>query len=80
MENNKEITMDALAGMVQKGFEGTDRQLDAIGGDVKELKDHMVQVKGQLDRIEKLLIEEHRRRIEKLENDVITLKDALNIK
>lgn len=72
--------MDGLARMVQKGFEGADKQLQTIGGDVKDLKEDMTQVKGCLDRIEKLLIEEHRRRIEKLENDVSTLKDALNIK
>lgn len=73
MESNKEITMDGLARMVQKGFDGVDVRLDKVDTDLTDIK-------GRLSRIEKLLIEEHRRRIEKLENDVSTLKEALNIK
>ncbi len=66
------VTIEKLARMVQKGFEDT-------------AKAHVVEaefrvVNERLDRIEKLLIVEHQRRIEKLEDDVRMLKDALNIK
>lgn len=67
-----EVTIEDLARMVQKGFEDT-------------AKAHVVEaefraVNERLDRIEKFLLEEHRRRIERLEGDVRILKDALNIK
>ena len=62
----KNITIDSLAIMVQKGFDGVDQRFDKVD--------------DKLDRIEKLLIAEHRRRIEKLETDVKELKELLAVK
>lgn len=62
----KNITMDDLAGMVKKGFDGVDLRFD--------------RVEERFDKIEKLLIAEHRRRIEKLESDVKELKELLSVR
>ena len=67
-----EVTIEDLARMVQKGFEDTAKKVD--------MDARFNVVESRLDRIEKLLIVEHQRRIEKLEDDVRVLKDALNIK
>ena len=80
MENEKEITMDALASMVQKGFDGVDGRLDKIDGRLDGVENRLGNVETRLERIEKLLLAEHQRRIERLEDDVQVLKDALNIK
>lgn len=52
--------------MVKKGFDGVDRRFNKVD--------------NSLERIEKLLIAEHRRRIEKLEIDVRELKELLAVK
>ncbi|MFH1462298.1 MAG: hypothetical protein ABIG08_01170 [bacterium] len=62
----KNVTTDDLARMVKKGFDGVDRRFD--------------KVEDRLERIEKLLIVEHRQRIEKLEADVRELKELLAVK
>lgn len=63
----KNITIDGLAVMVQKGFEGAK----------DEMNKRFDLVDKRFDKIEKLLIEEHRRRIEKLENRVDYLENIL---
>lgn len=62
----KNITIEGLARMVKKGFDGVDQRFDRVD--------------AQLTRIEKLLIAEHRRRIERLEADVRALKELLAVK
>jgi len=62
----KNITIDGLAVMVKRGFDGVDQRFDKVD--------------DKLDRIERLLIAEHRRRIEKLETDVKELKELLAVK
>ena len=62
----KSITTEDLARMVNKGFNGVDKRFDKVD--------------DKLNRIEKLLIAEHRRRIEKLEKDVRELKELLAVK
>lgn len=62
----KSITTEVLARMVQKGFDGVDKRFDKVD--------------DKLDHIEKLLIAEHRRRIERLEIDVRQLKELLSVK
>lgn len=62
----KNITIDDLARMVRKGFDGVDQRFNRVD--------------NALERIEKLLIAEHRRRIEKLEVDVRELKELLAVK
>ncbi len=69
---SKNITIEDLARMVLKGFEETAK------ADVVELRFNKVETR--LERIEKLLITEHRRRIEKLEADVTQLKELLAVK
>lgn len=70
----KEITIDQLATMVQRGFseaakesgsrfDGVDRRLD--------------KVEKRLDRIEKLILADHKDRIEKLEMQVKELKELI---
>ena len=62
----KNTTIDNLARMVKKGFDGVDKRFDKV--DI------------HLEHIEKLLITEHRRRIERLETDVKELKGLLAVK
>lgn len=62
----RNITIDDLARMVKKGFDGMDKRFDKVD--------------DRLERIEKLLIAENRRRIEKLEVDVKELKELLAVK
>ena len=70
---NKEITIEDLARMVEKGFNGVDLRFDKI--DLKFDK-----IEDRLERIEKLLIAEHQRRIEKLEAEVKELRELLAVK
>lgn len=67
-----EVTIEDLARMVQKGFEDTAKKID--------MDARFDVVEKRLDRIEKFLLEEHRRRIEKLEDQMQEVRDALNIK
>lgn len=68
----KNITMDDLARMVQKGFLETAKK--------DEVNKRFDGVEERFDKIEKLLIAEHRRRIERLESDVKELKELLSVK
>ena len=63
------ITIDKLAGMVQKGFNETTKNMDR----------QFAGVNKRLDRIENILLINHRERIEKLEEDVINLKGLLAV-
>ena len=73
MENtNGEVTNEELARMIAKGFEGTAQKID--------MDREFGEVKERLDRIEKFLLEDHRRRIEKLEVQVKELRDLLAVK
>lgn len=62
----KNITIDDLARMVKRGFDGVDQRFNKVD--------------NTLERIEKLLIAEHRRRIERLETDVRELKELLAVR
>jgi len=68
----KNITIEDLAKMVQKGFLETAKKV--------EVDKRFDKIENNLERIEKLLIAEHRRRIEKLELDVRELKELLAVK
>ncbi len=67
---DKNITTDQLAGMVQRGFESTS----------KEMKDGFDEVGKRLDRIEKLILKEHKRRIEALEAEMKEIRGLLAMK
>lgn len=66
---DKNITIDQLAVMVNKGFEGTNKRMD-LG--FKKVNDH-------LDRIENILIKQQNEKIEALEKRMHKLEDALVI-
>ena len=76
---NKHITIDTLAAMVQRGFSevakkrDVDKRFDAIDKRFDAVDD-------RLDRIEKLMLVDHKRRIERLEEQVKDLRDLLPIK
>jgi hypothetical protein len=75
----KQITIDNLAAMIQRGFkdmakkEDVDRGFDAIDKSFDAMED-------RLERIEKLMLVDHKRRIERLEEQVKDLRDLLAIK
>ena len=52
--------------MVKKGFDGVDKRFDGVD--------------DRLDRIEKLILADHKRRIERLEDQVKDLRDLLAVK
>jgi len=66
------ITTDDLAQMIGRGFEGVDRRFDVVDK-------RFDRVEVRLDKIEKLLIADHRRRIEKLEIEVKELRELLAV-
>lgn len=72
MMKKKNITTEDLARMIQKGFLETAKKA--------EVNKRFDKVEDRLERIEKLLIAEHRRRIERLEKDVSDLKGLFAVK
>jgi archaellum component FlaC len=60
------VTSEDLAVMVKKGFDAVDKRFDGVD--------------DRLDRIEKLILADHKRRIERLEEQVRDLRDLLAIK
>ena len=66
------ITMDALARMVQKGFEETAKK--------DEVNERFTRVDQQLIEIRTILIQDQQKRIEKLEEKVEVLRDLLAVK
>ena len=76
----RQTTIDDLAVMVQKGFQDMGERVDVLQSDVHMLKSDMGDVKEQLDRIEKLVLVDHKHRIERLEFEVKNLKDLFALK
>jgi hypothetical protein len=70
----KKMTIETLAEMINEGFKAT-----ATKEDIKDVREDIATVNGRLDRIEHLLIEEQRRKIENLETRMKKLEDALAI-
>jgi hypothetical protein len=66
----KRITIENLAGMVKKGFDGTDKKIE------KGFKE----VNIRLDRIENFILKQHSQKIEFLEKRIHRLEEALAIK
>ncbi len=61
----RSVTIEDLAVMVKKGFADVDKRFDGVD--------------DRLDRIEKLILADHKRRIERLEEQVKDLRDLLAI-
>jgi hypothetical protein len=68
----KNITIDELARMVAKGFVETAK--------MTEVNLRFDKIDGRLDKIEKLILADHKLRIERLEDEVKYLKELLVIK
>jgi len=68
----KKITIEDLARMVQKGFDETAKR--------KEVNTRFDIIEDRLERIEKLILADHKRRIERLEAEVKELKELLAVK
>jgi len=77
---SKNITIDDLAIMVQKGFEAVDKRFDTVDERFEAVDKRFEAVDKRFDKIEKKLdrvTESYGERIEKLEGDVKEFKDLL---
>ncbi|MBI4120538.1 MAG: hypothetical protein HY454_03690 [Parcubacteria group bacterium] len=70
----KKVTIDGLAIMVSKGFAETKFDVNSLRSDMNKRFDA---VDKRFDRMENLILADHKRRIEKLELDMKELKNAL---
>jgi hypothetical protein len=64
----KNVTIDDLAVMVSKGFSGVDKCFESMDK-------RFDLVDKRFDKIENLILENHKRRIEKLESEIKDLKE-----
>ena len=64
--SKKETTIDDLAVMVKHGFDGMDKRFN--------------EVDKRFDRLERLILVDHRQRIERLEEKVADIRGLLAIK
>jgi DNA-binding FrmR family transcriptional regulator len=71
MAHKNITTIEGLAEMIQRTM--------ASKEDIKDVREDIANVNGRLDRIEHLLIEEQRRKIENLETRMKKLEDALAV-
>lgn len=69
----KKTTIDDLARMVAAGFNSVESKMATKADMDRQFKD----VNFHLDKIENLILADHKRRIEKLELDIKELKNAL---
>jgi len=67
----KKITIETLAEMINEGFKTT-----ATKEDINRVEDRLDGIEARLGRIETLLMEEQRRKIENLETQMKKLEDA----
>ncbi|OGZ67694.1 MAG: hypothetical protein A3D35_01505 [Candidatus Staskawiczbacteria bacterium RIFCSPHIGHO2_02_FULL_34_9] len=72
----KNMTIEDLAGMVQRGFGDINEKIATK----QELKSLELKIDKRFDRIEKLILADHRERIEKLEVEIKEIKDLLAFK
>ena len=68
----KNITIDDLARMVHRGFDETSKK--------KDVDKQFSVILDRLEKIEKLMLANHKMRIERLEIEVRELKDLLSVK
>jgi len=79
MKKKKNVTIEDLARMVQKGFEETAKASE-VNKEFREIDKRFDEIDGRLDKIEKLILADHKRRIERLEIEVKELKEILAFK
>ena len=75
----KNVTIDDLARMVKKGFDETAKMAE-VNTRFDEVDERFDKVEIRLDRIEKLILADHKKRIERLEFEVKELKELLAVK
>jgi archaellum component FlaC len=75
----RNITIEDLARMVKNGFEETAKRKE-VNSRFNEVDSRFNIVENRLDKIEKLILADHKRRIERLEFEVKELKDLFAIK
>lgn len=78
-KSKQNITINTLAQMVQKGFGGMDKRFDIVDKRFRDVDKRLDGVERQLKRIEKIILTQHWQKIEKLEEEVQRLKEALAI-
>lgn len=70
----KVMTLDTLAGMVQRGFEGVDKNFHDFRAEMNKRFDdievRLADIEDRLDRLEKALFEEQHERMMRLEDRV----------
>ena len=76
----KNTTINDLAVMVGKGFDGVDKRFDGVDKRFDGIDKRFDAVDFRLDKIEKLILADHKRRIERLETEVKELKELVAFK
>jgi archaellum component FlaC len=61
-------------------IDAVDPYFTALKGDLNHMDDRFDTIDGHLERIEKLILADHKRRIEKLETEVKELKELLAVR
>ena len=80
MEEKNNITTEDLARMIGKGFNGVDKRFDVVDEKFDLVDKRFDRIEDRLESIEKLILADHKRRIEKLEDEVKELKGLLAVK
>ena len=87
----KKITIEDLAVMVQKGFKESKGEMDKGFNELREEMDGLregthqgftglrVEMNNRFNKLEHLVIADHKRRIERLEDEVKDLKNLLAV-
>ena len=68
----KNITIDDLAVMVQKGFSSNDKRFDQVDKRFESMQNYMDK---RFDKIENLILANHQKRIEKIEAEIKELRE-----
>ena len=73
----KNTTIDELAVMVQKGFNDVDLRFDKIDERFEQVDKRFNKIDQRFDKLEKLILADHKKRIEKLEDEIKEIKGSL---
>ena len=73
---NRNITINDLAVMVQKGFDETAKKAD-MDFKFEQVDRRFNQIDKRFDKLEKLIVADHKKRIEKLEDELKEIKRTL---
>ncbi len=76
----KNVTIDTLARMIQKGFVGVDEKFEAVDKRFDAVDKRFDEMDKRFDKIEYILITDHQKRIEKLEEKVEVLRNLVSVK